>query len=118
FDLSEIQSNAILDMRLARLAALERQKVEDEYNEVMKTIAYLESLLADPLLILNLIREDIADLKEKYGDERRTNFIEGTGAMTDEDLIPEVDVLVTVTTKGYVKRLPQDTYRTQRRGGR
>ncbi len=118
FDLSEIQSNAILDMRLARLAALERQKVEDEYNEVMKTIAYLESLLADPLLILNLIREDISDLKEKYGDERRTNFIEGTGAMSDEDLIPEVDVLVTVTTKGYVKRLPQDTYRLQRRGGR
>jgi DNA gyrase subunit A len=118
FDLSEIQSNAILDMRLARLAALERQKVEDEYNDVMKTIAYLESLLADPLLILGLIREDIADLREKYGDGRRTNFIEGTGAMTDEDLIPEVDVLVTVTTKGYVKRLPQDTYRTQRRGGR
>ncbi len=118
FDLSEIQSNAILDMRLARLAALERQKVEDEYNEVMKTIAYLESLLADPLLIIGLIREDIADLKEKYGDERRTTFIEGTGAMSDEDLIPEVDVLVTVTTKGYVKRLPQDTYRTQRRGGR
>ena len=118
FELSELQANAILDMRLARLAALERQKIEDEYNEVMKTIAYLESLLADPLLIKGLIRQDVSDLKEKYGDARRTSFMEGTGNMTDEDLIPEVDVLVTVTTKGYVKRLPQDTYRTQRRGGR
>ena len=118
FELTEIQANAILDMRLARLAALERQKIEDELNEVMRTIAYLESLLADPLLIRGLIREDVINLKEKYGDARRTTFMEGTGNMTDEDLIPEVDVLVTVTTKGYVKRLPQDTYRTQRRGGR
>jgi len=118
FELSEAQANAILDMRLARLAALERQKIEDEYKEVMKTIAYLESLLADPLLIRGLIREDVAELKEKYGDARRTNIVEGSGSMSDEDLIPEVDVLVTVTNKGYVKRLPQDTYRTQRRGGR
>jgi DNA gyrase subunit A len=118
FELSELQANAILDMRLARLAALERQRIEDEFNEVMRTIAYLESLLADPLLIKNLIRQDVQELKDKYGDARRTTFMEGTGNMTDEDLIPEVDVLVNVTTKGYVKRLPQDTYRTQRRGGR
>ncbi len=118
FDLSEIQANAILDMRLARLAALERQKIEDEYQEVLKNIAYFEGLLADPLQIRGLIREDLAELQEKYGDPRRTNIIEGTGTMTEEDLIPEVDVLVTVTTKGYVKRLPQDTYRTQLRGGR
>ncbi len=118
FALSEIQANAILDMRLARLAALERQKIEAEYKEVLETIAYLEGLLADPEQIRGLIRTDIAELKEKYGDARRTTFIEGTGAMTEEDLIPEVDVLVTVTTKGYVKRLPQDTYRTQIRGGK
>jgi DNA gyrase subunit A len=118
FTLSEIQANAILDMRLARLAALERQRIEAEYKEVLENIAYLEGLLADPELIRGLIREDIAGLKEKYGDPRRTTITEGTGAMTEEDLIPEVDVLVTVTTKGYVKRLPQDTYRIQRRGGR
>jgi DNA gyrase subunit A len=118
FDLSEIQANAILDMRLARLAALERQKIEDEYQEVLGRIAYLESLLADPLLILGLIRQDLQDLKDKYGDARRTQIVDGTGSMSEEDLIPEVDVLVTVTEKGYVKRLPQDTYRTQRRGGR
>ncbi len=118
FTLSEIQANAILDMRLARLAALERQKIEAEYKEVLETIAYLEGLLADPEQIRGLIRVDIADLKEKYGDARRTTFMEGTGTMTEEDLIPEVDVLVTVTTKGYVKRLPHDTYRTQIRGGR
>ncbi|HYI23921.1 MAG TPA: DNA gyrase subunit A [Thermomicrobiales bacterium] len=118
FDLSEIQSNAILDMRLARLAALERQRIEDEYQEILQRIAYLESLLADPLLIRGLIREDLVDLKEKYGDARRTQIVDGAGAMSEEDLIPEVDVLVTVTEKGYVKRLPHDTYRTQRRGGR
>jgi len=118
FTLSEVQANAILDMRLARLAALERQKIEDEFQEVLKTIAYLEGLLADPRLIRDLIRQDLTELVEKYGDARRTNIIEGTGTMTEEDLIPEVDVLVTVTTKGYVKRLPQDTYRTQHRGGR
>jgi DNA gyrase subunit A len=118
FELSEIQANAILDMRLARLAALERQRIEEEYKEILKTIAYLESLLADPLLIRGLIREDVVELKEKYGDARRTNIIEGTGTMSEEDLIPEVDVLVTVTNRGYVKRLPHDTYRTQRRGGR
>ena len=118
FELSEIQANAILDMRLARLAALERQKIEEEYREVLQRIAYLESLLADPQLILALIREDLTELKEKYGDARRTQIVESTGTMSEEDLIPEVDVLVTVTSRGYVKRLPQETYRTQRRGGR
>ncbi len=118
FDLSELQANAILDMRLARLAALERQKIEEEYQEVLQRIAYFESLLADPQLIVGLIRQDLQELKDKYGDVRRTQIVDGTGTMSEEDLIPEVDVLVTVTEKGYVKRLPQDTYRTQRRGGR
>lgn len=118
FKLSEIQANAILDMRLARLAALERQKIEQEYKEVMKEIAHLEALLADPKLILGLIHDDMAALKEKYGDPRRTRIQDVSGALSEEDLIPEVDVLVTVTQKGYVKRIADDVYKTQHRGGR
>jgi DNA gyrase subunit A len=118
FKLSEIQANAILDMRLARLAALERKKIEDEYKEVLKEIAYLESLLADPKKILGLIRDDMAMLKDKYGDERRTRIQDLSGVLTEYDLIPEVDVLVTITNRGYVKRIADDVYRTQHRGGR
>ncbi len=118
FKLSEIQANAILDMRLARLAALERQKIEDEYKEVMLEIGRLEELLAKPELILGLIKDDLTDLKEKYGDERRTRIQNVSGEMSEEDLIPEVDVLVTITNRGYVKRIADETYRTQRRGGR
>jgi DNA gyrase subunit A len=118
FSLSEIQANAILDMRLARLAALERQKIENEYKEVMAEIKRLEELLANPELILGLIKADMSDLKDKYGDERRTRIQNVSGEMSEEDLIPEVDVLVTITNRGYVKRIAEDTYRTQRRGGR
>ncbi len=118
FKLSEVQANAILDMRLARLAALERKKIDEEYREVMKEIARLEALLADPKLILNVIREDMAHLKEKYGDERRTRIQDVSGALSEEDLIPEVDVLVTVTSRGYVKRIADGVYKTQHRGGR
>ena len=118
FSLSEIQANAILDMRLARLAALERQKIENEYKEVMAEIARLEELLANPELILGLIKDDMTDIKEKYGDERRTRIQNVSGEMSDEDLIPEVDVLVTITNRGYVKRIAEDTYKTQHRGGR
>ncbi len=118
FKLSEIQANAILDMRLARLAALERQKIENEYKEVMAEIGRLETLLANPELILGLIKDDMTELQEKYGDERRTRIQNVSGEMSEEDLIPEVDVLVTITNRGYVKRIAEDTYRTQRRGGR
>jgi DNA gyrase subunit A len=118
FKLSEIQANAILDMRLARLAALERKKIEDEYKEILKEIAYLESLLADPKKILRLVRDDMAMLKEKYGDERRTRIQDVSGILSEEDLIPEVDVLVTITNRGYVKRIADGVYRTQHRGGR
>ena len=118
FKLSEIQANAILDMRLARLAALERQKIEQEYQELLKEIARLEAILADPQLVLALIRGDLAELKEKYGDARRTRIQDVSGILSEEDLIPEVDVLVTVTEKGYVKRIADDVYRVQRRGGR
>ncbi len=118
FKLSEIQANAILDMRLARLAALERKKIEDEYKEVLKEIAYLESLLADPKKILGLVRDDMAMLKNKYGDERRTRIQDVSGILSEQDLIPEVDVLVTITNRGYVKRIADGVYRTQHRGGR
>jgi DNA gyrase subunit A len=119
FGLSEIQSQAILDMQLRRLAALERQKIEDEYAEVTARIAFLEDLLGDALKILAVIREDLVDLKEKFGDGRRTVIIEGEFAsLSDEDLVEQEDVLITLTERGYIKRVPVDTYRAQGRGGR
>jgi DNA gyrase subunit A len=118
FGFTEIQANAILDMRLARLAGLERQKIEDEYKEVMAIIAELEALLADPKKVLAAIKQDLTTLKEKYGDERRTIIQDVSSDLSVEDLIPEVDVLVTMTNRGYVKRIPADAYRTQRRGGK
>ncbi len=118
YSLSESQANAILDIRLARLAQLERKKIDDEYADILKQIRGLESLLADEQKVLSLIKEDMNYLKEKYADERRTVIREGDGEISDEDLIPEINVLLTLTSKGYVKRLPDDTYRTQHRGGR
>jgi DNA gyrase subunit A len=118
FQFTEVQANAILDMRLARLAALERKKIEDELAELEKEIAYLEGLLADPAKILSLIADDMKMLKEKYGDARRTRIQDVSGVLSEEDLIPEVDVLVTITKKGYVKRIANDVYRTQHRGGK
>jgi DNA gyrase subunit A len=118
FSLSEVQANAILDMQLRRLAALERRKVEEEYAELLKEIARLVDLLEHPEKLLDIIKADLAQLKEKYGDERRTRIVDATGDLSDEDLIPEVDVIVTLTQRGYIKRLPDETYRTQHRGGR
>ncbi|HEV2108655.1 MAG TPA: DNA gyrase subunit A [Thermomicrobiales bacterium] len=118
FKLSEAQANAILDMRLARLAALERKKVAEEYRQVLAEISRLEAILADPMKVLAIIRDDVRDLKEKYGDERRTRIQDVSGALSEEDLIPEVDVLVTLSTRGYVKRIADGAYRTQHRGGR
>ena len=119
FKLSERQSNAILEMQLGRLAALERKKIEDEYREVIKLIGELEDILANPRRVSQLIKDDLAYLKEKYGDARRTRIIpDASGDVSDEDLIPDIKVLVTLTERGYIKRLQADTYRTQRRGGR
>jgi DNA gyrase subunit A len=118
FKLSEVQANAILDMRLARLAALERKKVEEEYRQVLAEILRLESILADPDKVRAIIREDVLELKEKYGDERRTRIQDVSGVLSEEDLIPEVDVLVTLSARGYVKRIADGAYRTQHRGGR
>jgi DNA gyrase subunit A len=119
FSLSEEQGKAILDMRLARLAALERIKVEEELRDVLKNIHYYYMLLADINEIRKLIKADLLELKEKYGDDRRTDIVEGeAGEFKDEDLIRNEEVVVTLTEKGYIKRLPSSTYRAQRRGGR
>src|SRR5256885_4914030 len=119
FNLSEVQSKAILDMRLARLAALEHQKIEEELREVLRNIEYYRMLLADVREIRKLIKEDLQELKEKYGDERRTDIIEAeAGEFKAEDLIPNEEVVVTLTEEGYNKRPPSSTYRAQRRGGR
>jgi DNA gyrase subunit A len=118
FDLSRIQAQAILDMRLHQLTALERKALEDEYLELIKTIARLKALLADAKKILGVIVEELQEIKEKYGNKRRTQITAATQEMELEDLIPQEDVVVTFSHSGYVKRLPADTYRAQKRGGR
>jgi DNA gyrase subunit A len=119
FKLSEVQAQAILDMRLSRLAALERKKIEDEYIAVIKEIGYLEDVLAHPAKVNGLIKADLKELKEKYGDARRTRIVESSSTeFSEEDLIPDLQVLVTITDRGYIKRLPHDTYKRQNRGGR
>jgi DNA gyrase subunit A len=119
FGLSQVQAQAILDMQLRRLAALERQKIEDEYQEVMKTIAYLEDLLAHPSKILDLIKQDLHQLKEDYGDPRRTRILlDVTEEFDEEDLVKQEQVLVSITERGYIKRVPSKTFRSQGRGGR
>ena len=119
FDFTPIQAQAILDMQLRRLAALERHKVEEELKEIIKMIKGYEAILAEPKLILKEIDTDLTGIREKYGDERKTKVIKGkVGEMSDEDLIKEEDVLLSLTESGYIKRLPIDTYRSQGRGGR
>jgi DNA gyrase subunit A len=117
--LDELQAKAILDMQLRRLAALERQEILDELEALRKTIAYLEDLLAHPTKVLALVREELVDLKKKFGDPRRTRIsMDERGDISIEDLIANVSTLVTVSGRGYAKRVPPDTYRAQKRGGR
>jgi DNA gyrase subunit A len=119
YDLSEIQAQAILDMRLARLAALERKKIEDEYLEVIQLIAELEDILANPARVLSIIKDELAELKRKYAGERRTRVKDDANReMTDEDLIADEDVVITISGRGYIKRQPVATYRRQHRGGK
>jgi DNA gyrase subunit A len=119
FALSEIQAQAILDMRLARLAALERKKIEDEYLEVIQLIAELEDILANPSRILAVIKDELAALKTKYAGARRTRIADDSSReMTDEDLIADEDVVITISQRGYIKRQPVATYRRQARGGK
>jgi DNA gyrase subunit A len=119
FKLSDLQAQAILDMQLRRLAALERKKVQDEYKEVKTTIAHLEDLLANPKKILALIKDDLKELSETYGDPRRTHISpDATEEFSEEDLVPDEAVLISITQRGYVKRVLAKTYRHQGRGGR
>jgi DNA gyrase subunit A len=119
FKLSELQAQAILDLQLRRLAALERQKIEDEQREMLARIASLEDLLASPKKILSSIKEDLEGLGQKYGDARRTRIAaDATEELNEEDLVADVPVLVSITARGYIKRVSPSVYRTRGRGGR
>ena len=119
FDLSDRQAQAVLDMQLRRLAALEQQRIVDEHAELMEQIAYLEDLLANPEKIDALIQDDCRELKADYGDERRTQvFAPPVDEISDEDLVPHQQIVVTISDRGYMKRVPLETYRLQGRGGR
>lgn len=118
FGLSDIQAQAILDMRLARLQGLEREKIENEYNELMKRIAYYKSLLADEVLLMGVIKDELTEIRDKYGDERRTQIVRDEGEFDEEDLVEEENVTITFTHLGYIKRVPADTYKAQKRGGK
>lgn len=118
FNLSEIQAKAILDMRLQKLTGMEIEAVEKEYNETKALIEQLEALLADHQKILAEIKRELLDIKERFGDNRRTQIVEGEAGIDIEDLIPQQEVVVTITKDGYIKRIPTETYRTQHRGGK
>ena len=118
FGLSEIQAQAILDMRLAKLQGLEREKIQAEYNELLKKIAYYKSLLADEHKLMGVIKDELLEIKGKWGDPRRTKIVADEGELDEEALIDEEDVAITLTHLGYVKRVPADTYKAQRRGGK
>lgn len=119
FHLTEKQAQAILDMRLQRLTGLEREKIEEEYQDLIKLIAELKAILASEEKVLEIIREELTDIKDKFNDQRRTEIISGNfGDIEDEDLIPEENIVISLTHHGYIKRLPATTYKSQRRGGR
>ncbi|MFD2045621.1 DNA gyrase subunit A [Ornithinibacillus salinisoli] len=119
FNLSEKQAQAILDMRLQRLTGLERDKIESEYKDLLQLIDELKAILASEEKVLEIIREELTEIKEKYNDPRRTEItVGGADFFEDEDLIPEENIVITLTHQGYIKRLPSSTYRTQKRGGR
>ncbi len=119
FKLSEIQATAILDMQLRKLAALERQKIEDELAMIRETIAYLEDLLAHPEKVLKVIKEELTKLKEKYGDNRKTRVYKSkVGELSDEQLIANEETIITMTETGYIKRVPRTTFKLQERGGK
>ena len=118
FGLSEIQANHILDMQLRRLTALEQDKIREEYEELQRTIAELRAILADPARVRGIVAEELREVKEKYGDERRTRIVPDEGEFNIEDLIADEDLVISVTRGGYIKAVPLDTYRRQGRGGR
>ena len=118
FGLSEIQAQAILDMRLKTLSGLQREKIEEEYNELMKLIAHLKEILASETLVYGIIKDEMIEVKEKFGDERKTKIIAAEGDIDVEDLIKEEQSVIALTHFGYIKRMPIDTYKSQKRGGK
>jgi len=118
FKLSEIQTNAILDLRLYRLTGLESDKIDAEYKELIKLISYLQSILDSDKKVMEMIKADLDELSEKYGDERRTEIVLSEGELEIEDLIADETALITISHRGYIKRVPVTTYRSQRRGGK
>lgn len=118
FELSEVQAQSILDMRLHRLTGLEREKIINEFEELSKQIAWFKQVLHDEALVMKIIRDEFLEVKEQYGDERRTEIIEAPDEILPEDLIPEEEMVVTVTHSGYIKRNPVNLYRSQKRGGK
>ncbi len=118
FALSEEQAQAILDMRLQRLTGLEREKIEQEYNELQRMIAEYRAILADESLVYGVVRKEILEIRDRYGDERRTRIVAAEGEFDEGDFIQEQDVVITISHSGYIKRAPSTTYRSQRRGGR
>ena len=118
FGLSDIQAQAILDMRLKTLSGLQREKIEEEYNELMKLIEHLRAILASDKLVYDIIKEELLEIKDKYGDERKTKIVAAEGEFDVEDLIKEEQCVVALTHFGYIKRMPIDTYKSQKRGGK
>ena len=118
FGLSEIQAQAILDMRLRTLQGLQREKIEEEYNELMKLIAYYKEILSSETLVYKIIKDELLEIKEKYGDERKTKIVAAEGEFEVEDLIKEEQTVIALTHFGYIKRMPIDTYKSQKRGGK
>ena len=118
FGLSDVQAQAILDMRLKTLSGLQREKIEEEYNELMKLIAHLKDILSSATLVYDIIKEELLEIKDKYGDDRLTKIVPAAGEFNAEDLIKEEQTVVALTHFGYIKRMPIDTYRSQRRGGK
>ena len=118
FGLTDIQAQAILDMRLKTLSGLQREKIEDEYNELMKLIAYLKEILNSERLVFDIIKKELIEIKEKFGDERKTKIVAAEGEFNMEDLIKDEQTVVALTHFGYIKRMPIDTYKSQRRGGK
>ena len=119
FGLSQVQAEAILNMQLRQLTSLERDKIENEYRELLRQIAYLEDILSDPQRVMDIIKQELKTLRDKYGDDRKTRIIPMEAEeIGDEDTIPEEETIVTITRDGYIKRVPIDTYRTQKRAGR
>ena len=118
FNLSEPQAQAILDMRLKTLSGLQREKIDDEYNELMKLIAYLKEVLGSEKLVFDIIKKELIEIKDKFGDERKTKIMAAEGEFNVEDLIKEEQAVIALTHFGYIKRMPIDTYRSQKRGGK